>query len=73
MVIVYRLDRLGRTARVLLDAHDQLASFGVAISSATEPFDTRTSIGRFVFQLLGSIAELERETARQLLRTLPRP
>jgi site-specific DNA recombinase len=64
-VIVYRLDRLGRTARVLLDARDQLASFGVAISSATEPFDTRTSIGRFVFQLLGSIAELERETIRE--------
>jgi len=65
VVIVYRLDRLGRTARVLLDAHDQLASYGVAVSSATEPFDTRTSIGRFLFQLLGSIAELERETVRE--------
>jgi len=65
VVIVYRLDRLGRTARVLLEAHDQLAAVGVAVSSATEPFDTRTSIGRFLFQLLGSIAELERETIRE--------
>jgi site-specific DNA recombinase len=64
-VIMYRLDRLGRSARVLLEAHDELDRCGVAIVSATEPFDTRTHIGRFVFQLLGSIAELERETIRE--------
>jgi site-specific DNA recombinase len=64
-IVVYRLDRLGRTAKVLLDAHEMLERMGVAILSATEPFDTRTSIGRFVFQLLGSIAELERETIRE--------
>lgn len=34
----------------------------MAIKSATEPFDTTSPIGRFVFQLLASIAELERET-----------
>jgi site-specific DNA recombinase len=65
LVIVTKLDRLGRTARVLLEAHDDLAGCGVAIASATEPFDTRTSIGRFLFQLLASIAELERETIRE--------
>jgi site-specific DNA recombinase len=63
-VVIYKLDRLGRTAKVLLDAHEQLEHLGVAIISATEPFDTRTSIGRFVFQLLGWIAELERATIR---------
>lgn len=63
-IVIYKLDRLGRTAKVLLDAHEQLEQHGVAIISATEPFDTRTSIGRFVFQLLGSIAELERATIR---------
>lgn len=64
-IVIYRLDRLGRTAKVLLEAHEQLERLGVAIVSATEPFDTRTSIGRFVFQLLGSIAELERATIRE--------
>jgi len=63
-VVIYKLDRLGRTAKVLLEAHETLEDLGVAIISATEPFDTRASIGRFVFQLLGSIAELERATIR---------
>src|SRR5262249_53697680 len=61
-ILVYRLDRLGRSVRVLLDAHTALEDKSIAIQSATEPFDTSTPIGRFVFQLLGSIAELERST-----------
>jgi site-specific DNA recombinase len=61
-VLVYRLDRLGRTLRSLIDAHDRLASMGVTIRSATEPFDTSTPIGKFLFQLLASLAELERST-----------
>jgi len=59
-ILVYRLDRLGRTSRTLIDAHDLLDELGITIRSATEPFDTSTPIGRFVFQLLGSLAELDR-------------
>ena len=62
VVLVYRLDRLGRSLPALLDAHQQLDACGVTIRSATEPFDTSTPIGRFLFQLLGSLAELERST-----------
>jgi site-specific DNA recombinase len=62
VVVSYRLDRLGRRLGVLLDIHREFERYGVAIMSATEPFDTRTPIGQFVFQLLGSIAELERST-----------
>lgn len=62
VVIVYRLDRLARSQRVLLDAHDQLSASDVAIRSATEPFDTALPIGQFLFQLLGSLAELDRAT-----------
>lgn len=61
-VLVYRLDRLGRSLRALLDAHDRLAGLGVTIRSATEPFDTATPVGVFLFQLLGSLAQLERAT-----------
>lgn len=72
VVIVYKVDRLGRSVRVLVDAHDELELYGVAITSATEPFDTRPgpqqAIGKFVFQLLGSIAELERSTIK--MRTM---
>ncbi len=61
-VLVYRLDRLGRKLSVLLAAHDALLGLGVAIKSATEPFDTTSPIGTFLFQLLGSLAQLERAT-----------
>lgn len=61
-VVVYRLDRLGRSLKVLIEAHDFLQRDGVAIASCTEPIDTSTPTGRFIFSTLGSIGELERET-----------
>lgn len=61
-VLVYRIDRLARKIKILLDSHEQLEAAGVTLRSMTEPIDTSSPIGRFVFQLIGSIAELERET-----------
>jgi site-specific DNA recombinase len=61
-VLVMRVDRLGRSLTVLLSAHTALAGVGVTLRSATEPFDTATPIGTFLFQLLGSMAELEKAT-----------
>ena len=62
IVLVYRLDRLGRSLKTLISANEQLERGGVSIRSGTEPFDTASPIGRFLFSLLGSMAELERET-----------
>jgi site-specific DNA recombinase len=62
IVLVYRLDRLGRSLKSLLAAHEWLERAGVAIRSGTEPFDTASPIGKFLFSLLGSMAELERAT-----------
>jgi site-specific DNA recombinase len=59
-VLFYRVDRFARSLRELLEAHALLADLGVDLQSATEPFDTATPMGRFMFQLLGGIAELER-------------
>ncbi|HEY8342501.1 MAG TPA: recombinase family protein [Calditerricola sp.] len=61
-VLVYRLDRLARSTRHLLDAVDELSRCGVSLRSMTEQFDTETPTGRFVLTTLGSIAELERAT-----------
>lgn len=61
-VLVMRVNRLGRTLRTLLGAHELLESAGVAIKSGTEPFDTASPVGKFVFQLLASLAELDRAT-----------
>jgi site-specific DNA recombinase len=68
-VLVYRLTRLGRSLKALTEAHDILSRFKVTIRSATEPFDTSSPIGNFLFQLLGSLAELDRA---QVLEQLSR-
>jgi site-specific DNA recombinase len=62
VALVYRIDRLARRLKLLLDAYEELEVAKVGLRSMTEPIDTTTPIGRFIFQLLGSIAELERET-----------
>jgi site-specific DNA recombinase len=67
-VLVYRLDRLGRSLLVIVDAHDRLQGAGVALRSATEPIDTSTASGRLIFQMLASFAEYERETIRERTR-----
>lgn len=61
-VLFYRVSRLGRRLNVVLKAHETLDEIGVALRSATEPIDTTTPIGRFVFQMLGAFSELDRES-----------
>jgi site-specific DNA recombinase len=58
VLLVYRVDRFSRRLSDLLDLLAELENAGVAFASATEPFDTSTSI----VQLLGVFAEFERET-----------
>jgi site-specific DNA recombinase len=62
VLLVYRVDRFSRRLSDLLDLLNELDEAGVAFASATEPFDTSTSIGRMLVQLLGVFAEFERET-----------
>lgn len=62
VLLVYRLDRFSRKVLYLLQSEELLNTLGVGLASATEPFDTRTPIGRTVLIILGSFAELERET-----------
>jgi site-specific DNA recombinase len=65
VVLVYKLDRLGRSLLIIVDAHDRLQQAGVALRSATEPIDTSTPSGRLIFQMLASFAEYERGTIRE--------
>ena len=61
-VLIYKLDRLGRDPRLILNAVNELEGLGLRIQSATEPFDTATPAGRFLLTILSGVAGLERDT-----------
>lgn len=65
VVLVYRIDRFFRKGARLSDAIEELRSYGIAFESVVESFDTGTPNGMFFAQLLGIVAELERETITQ--------
>ena len=67
-VLLYKLDRLGRTQLEILGAADRLEGMGIAFGSATEPFKTVSLQGRLMFQMLGSFAEFERASIRERTR-----
>lgn len=61
-VAVYKVDRFARSIQVLLNGYDHLESAGIVFKSGVEPFDTSTPHGKFVFSLLGILAELDKAT-----------
>ncbi len=63
--MVWRLDRLGRSLRHLLETVAALERRGVAFVSLTEKIDTSTSGGRLVFHVFGALAEFERDLIRE--------
>jgi DNA invertase Pin-like site-specific DNA recombinase len=65
VVLVYKLDRIGRTLLNVVDAHDRLDACGVALRSATEPIDTSSPSGRLIFHMVASFAEFGRGTIRE--------
>lgn len=67
LVLIYNLKRLGRRARVVLNAVHELEQYGVHVRSMTEPFDTSDASGRFLLTVLAGVAELDREN---LLETM---
>ena len=62
---VWRLDRLGRSLRHLLDVVTDLEAREVGLRSLTEQIDTTTATGRLVFAVFGAMAEFERDLIRE--------
>jgi DNA invertase Pin-like site-specific DNA recombinase len=59
-LIVWKLDRLGRSLRDLIAMLDALRDQGIKFRSLTEHIDTETAAGRAMWQMIGILAELER-------------
>jgi DNA invertase Pin-like site-specific DNA recombinase len=67
-LIVWRLDRLGRSLGDLIHLTHELKARGVGFASLTEQIDTRSPSGQLVFHVFGALAEFERNLIRE--RTL---
>lgn len=64
-VVVYKLDRLARSIRDLLNIVDRIERSGATFRSLTESFDTTTPAGKMAFHMLGAVAEFERSLIRE--------
>ena len=60
-LVVWKLDRLGRSVKNLVNLVGELHKQGVQFKSLTDAIDTGTSSGRFFFHVMASLAEMERE------------
>ena len=67
-LIVWKLDRLGRSLRDLIVMLDTLRAHGVKFRSLTEPIDTETATGRAMWQMIGVLAELDRSLITERTR-----
>jgi len=64
-LVVWRLDRLGRSLRNLIDQITALHERGIGFKSLQETIDTTSSGGRLVFHVFGALAEFERDLIRE--------
>src|SRR5580692_5642328 len=64
-LLIYKLDRLGRETRLILNAVAELEKLGVRVKSMTEEFDTGTSTGRLMLTMLSGFASHERDVIRE--------
>ena len=64
-LVVWRLDRLGRSIRHLINHMDALQERGIDFKSLQESIDTSSSGGRLVFNIFASLAEFERDLIRE--------
>jgi DNA invertase Pin-like site-specific DNA recombinase len=64
-LLVWRLDRLGRSLIHLIETVGKLEEKGIGFRSLQEAIDTTTSGGRLVFQIFGALAEFERNLIRE--------
>ena len=65
VLVVWKLDRLARSLKQLIETVEGLEARGIGFRSLTEAIDTTTAGGRLVFQIFGALAEFERQVIRE--------
>ena len=60
VIVVWKLDRLGRSLKHLVELVEQLMEMGVGLQSLNDPIDTTTAQGKLIFNIFASLAEFER-------------
>src|SRR5512144_1567373 len=65
ILVVWRLDRLGRSLKHLIETITELNKRGIGFKSITENSDTTTSGGKLVFHIFGALAEFERDIIKE--------
>ena len=68
MVVVWALDRLARSLKQLLSIAEECRSLGIDLVSLKQNVDTTLPAGRLTFQVLGAVAEFEREMLRERVK-----
>jgi DNA invertase Pin-like site-specific DNA recombinase len=65
VLVVWKLDRLGRSVSHLIETVRDLEDHGIDVHSLTEQIDTTTPGGRLIFHVFGALAEFERDLIRE--------
>ena len=68
IVLVWKLDRFGRSLRHLVNALAEFESLGIAFVSLSDNLDLSTASGRLMFNIIGAMAEFERELIRERVK-----
>lgn len=65
VIYIYKLDRLGRSLKHLLEMTSDLEKRGIGLVSINDHIDTTTAQGRLIFNIFASLAEFERDLIRE--------
>ena len=68
LIVVWKLDRFGRSLKQLVNALEELSSLGVGFISYQDNLDLTTPQGRLMFHIIGAMAEFERELIRERVK-----
>lgn len=68
VLVVYKLDRLGRSTKKLIELSEELQARGIELVSIRDSIDTTTAVGKAMFKMLAVLAEMERDLISERTR-----